>query len=307
MELRWLRYFVAVAEELNFHRAAERLHVAQSALSAQIKELEDELDVRLFDRTTRSVLLTQAGRVFLDEARGILGATKAAAQLAQRAHRGIAGSLRVGVIAPAVSPWLANALRQFHKHFPDVQLSLSELTTAEQLHALRAGELDAGLLRPPVNYSELDWRIVEQGHQVLAAPAGHRLTRKRQLEWKDFDGEGIVMIHPKLQLGFYDPFLAACAKAGAETYPTQYAQNVQIKMWLISAGFGIAPTSAALAEVRRPGLVFRALPPGLPPVQTALVWRRQDTSPVVRNFLARFDQIRHEGRDSSAGTGFLGR
>lgn len=285
MELRHLRYFVAVAEELNFRRAAERLRLAQPALSAQVKALEEELGVRLLERTTRSVALTQAGLVFLKEARGVLAAASQAEQLARKAEHGVVGTLRVGVIAPAASPWLAGVLRLYHQQFPGVQLSLSEITTVEQLLRLRAGDLDAGLLRPPVHFPELEWRFVEQSPQVLAAPAGHRLARKRRLEWTDFDGEGLVMIQPGHQHGFYDAFLAACARAGAKTYPAQYARDVQIKMWLISAGFGVAPTTAALAEVKRPGLVFRPLPPGLPPVQTVLVWRKQDRSPVVRNFL----------------------
>lgn len=299
MELRHLRYFVAVAEELNFRRAAERLRLAQPALSTQIKALEEELNVRLLERTTRSVALTQAGRVFLKEARGVLGAAAQAEQLARKAEHGAVGTLRVGIIAPAASPWLANVLRLYHQRFPGVQLSLSEITTAEQLLRLRAGELDAGLLRPPVHFPELEWRFVEQSPQVLAAPAGHRLARKRRLEWKDFDGEGLVMIQPGQQHGYYDAFLAACARAGAKTYPAQYAQDVQIKMWLISAGFGVAPTTAALAEVKRPGLVFRPLPPGLPPVQTVLVWRRQDRSAVVRNFLECAAAVKPLGPDHS--------
>jgi DNA-binding transcriptional LysR family regulator len=293
MELRHLRYFVAVAEELNFRRAAERLRVAQPALSAQIKNLEQELGVRLFDRTTRSVLLTQTGQVFLGEARGILGATTHAEQLVRKAEQGLVGTLRVGVITPATGPLLAKVLRHFHQKYPGVQLSLSALTSAEQLKRLRAGELDAGLLRPPVTSPEFDTRFVEQAPQVLAVPAGHRLAKKRRLEWTDFNGEGLVMIHPDQQHSFYDPFIAACVKAGAKTHVAQYAQDVQIKMWLISAGFGIAPVTATLEEIRRPGVVFRPLPPGLPPVQTVLVWRRLDVSaPVVKNFLDCFGSIK---------------
>ena len=292
MELRHLRYFVAVAEELNFRRAAERLNLAQPALSAQIKSLEDDLGAQLFERTTRSVGLTQAGRVLLQEARGVLGAAANAEQFVKKAHLGIVGTLRVGVIAPAASPRLAQVLRHFHQRFPGVQLSLSELTSPEQLRRLRAGELDAGLLRPPANFPELDWRFVEQSHQVLAAPAGHRLARKKKILWKDFDGEGLVMVHPGQQHGYYDSFLGACAKGGAKVFPAQYAQDVQTKMWLISAGFGIAPTSAALAQVKRPGLVFRPLPPGLPPVQTILVWRKHDASPIVKHFLECFAAVK---------------
>ena len=288
MELRQLRTFVAVAEELNFRRAAERLRIAQPAVSAQIKALEAELGARLFERTTRSVLLTQAGRVLLGEARGVLGAAARAEQSARQAHHGMVGTLRLGFIPPAASPRLAEGLRHFHQHFPGVQLALFDLTSAEQLRRLRAGELEVGLLRPPVTFPELKWLSAEQSHQVLAVPAGHRLAAKRKLTWKDFDGEGLVMIQPGEQHGFYDAFLAACANAGAKVHPVQYAHDIQTKMWLISAGFGVAPTTAALSKVKRPGLVFRPLPPGLPPVQTVLVWRREDVSPAVRNFVMHF-------------------
>jgi DNA-binding transcriptional LysR family regulator len=288
MELRHLRYFIAVAEELNFRRAAERLHVAQPALSAQIKNLEEELGVRLFDRTTRSVQITQTGQLFLGEARGILGATANAEQLVRKAEHGLVGTLRLGVMAPATGPLLAKVLRHFHQKYPGVQLSLSALSSAEQFRRLRASELDAGLLRPPATSPELESCYVEQAPLVLAAPRGHHLAKKPRLEWKDFNGEGLVMIHPNQQHSFYDPFITACVKAGAKTHVAQYAQDVQIKMWLISAGFGIAPVTSTLEEIRRPGIVFRPLPPGLPPVQTVLAWRRLDASPVVKNFVECF-------------------
>jgi DNA-binding transcriptional LysR family regulator len=278
-----------VAEELSFRRAAEKLHIAQPPLSTQIKGLEQELQVRLFERTTRSVRLTHAGTVFLEEARGVLAASLQAEQRARDAEHGLAGALRLGIIAPTANAWLAGILRRFRQQFPGVQLSLFELTSTEQLRRLRTYELDAGLLRPPVTFPELDFKLVGKSQQVLAVPAGHRLARKRNLEWKDFHNEDLVLIHPNAQHGFYDPFLAECAKAGAKPRPAQYANDVQTKMWLISAGFGIAPTIAAVPEVRRMGLVFRPLPPGLPPVQTVLSWRRDDNSPVLKQFKACFE------------------
>jgi len=291
MELRHLRYFVAVAEELNFRRAAERLHLAQPALSSQIKSLEDELEVRLLERTTRSVKLTHAGRVFLDEARIVLSAASQAEHRARKAGQGLVGTLRVGVISPVANAWLAGILRGFHQRFPGVQLSLFDLTSPEQLQRLRSGELDAGLLRPPVGFPELDHKFVEESWQVLAAPAGHRLARKARVKWSDFDGEGLVMLHPTLQHGYYDAFLAACARAGAKPLPVQYANDIQTKLWLISAGFGVAPTTATFAQVKRPGLIYRSLPPGLPRVRTVLVWRRHDDSPALANFLDCFKAI----------------
>ncbi|HWD20175.1 MAG TPA: LysR substrate-binding domain-containing protein [Verrucomicrobiae bacterium] len=300
MELRHLRYFVAVAEELNFRRAAERLHLSQPALSAQIRSLEEELKVRLLDRNTRGVKLTYPGRVFLEDARRTLTSAERAQEEARTAEHGLSGTLRVGLIAPMANAWLAAILRRFLQRFPNMQLSLFDLTSPEQLRRLRAGELDAALLRPPVGFAELEYKFVGESLQALAAPVGHRLARKRNLTWKDFDGEGLVMMHPTMQHGYYDAFLAACAKAGAKPVPVQYANDVQTKMWLISAGFGIAPTTVTLSEVKRPGLVFRPLPPGLPPVQTALVWRRQDHSLALANFIQEFgDFVRTESRKSA--------
>lgn len=283
-----MRYFVAVAEELSFRGAAARLHIAQPPLSAQIRWLEDELGVRLLHRTTRKVALTHAGRVFLDEARAVLAASEKAEQRTREAEQGLAGTLRLGIIAPSANAWLAAILRRFRQKFPGVQLALFDLTSTEQLRRLRMGELDAGLLRPPVGFSELDYRFVDESRQVLALPAGHRLVKKPKLEWKDFDQVEMVLIHPSAQHGYYDAFFAQCAKAGARPRPVQYANEIQTKMWLISAGFGIAPTTATLKEVKRPGLVFRPLPPGLPAVQTILVWRRDDQSPVLAHFRKEF-------------------
>ena len=172
-----------------------------------------------------------------------------------------------------------------------MQLSLSELTSTEQLRRLRNRELDAGLLRPPVGFPELDCKVVLESRQVLAAPAGHPLARKERLEWKDFHDAEMVLIHPATQHGLYDAFFAECARAGAKPRPVQYANDLQTKLWLISAGFGIAPTTATLAEVKRRGLVFRPLPPGLPPVRIVLAWRRDDPSPVLGHFCNSFEAL----------------
>jgi DNA-binding transcriptional LysR family regulator len=291
VELRHLRYFMAVAEALSFRRAAEKLHLAQPALSTQIKSLEGELGVRLFDRTTRSVELTQAGRVLVEEARAVLAAAAQAERRVKRADEGVVGLLRLGIIAPTANAWLAEILRNFRQRFPGVQLSIFDLTTPEQLERLRANELDAGLLRPPVSFPELEYKFVEESEYVLAVPSGHRLATKPRLHWRDFHDEPMVMGHPNMQHGYYDPFLAACAKAGAKPRPVQYTNDIQTKLWLISAGFGIAPSTATLADVKRPGLVFRKLPPGLPPVRTVLVWRKGNDTPVLANFREFFHPV----------------
>ncbi|KAB2668821.1 MAG: LysR family transcriptional regulator [Verrucomicrobia bacterium] len=284
MELRHVRYFVAVAEDLNFRRAAERLRVAQPSLSAQVKALELELGVRLLDRTTRRVKLTPSGRAWLEEARSLLAAATRVQESARRVRDGLVGSLRVGVLSSSANAWLGGILGRFRTRHPGVQFSLFDLGSTEQLRRLRSGELDVGVLRPPASFPELEAVIVEASRYVLAMPAGHPLVRRRRIAWTDFHGQPLVMMHPSIQHGFYDAFLAACATAGARPLPAQYANDIQTKLWLISAGFGVSPTTATLAEVQRPGLVFRELPEGLPPVYTALVHRRHDADPVIAAF-----------------------
>jgi len=235
MELRHLRSFLAVAEELSFRGAADKLRVAQPSLSAQVKALETELGARLFDRSTRSVRLTPAGRLLVEEAQVVLAAAARAHERVRAAEHGLAGTLRVGVIAPAANAWLAGIVRAFRQRFRGVQLSLFELTSTEQLRRLHARDLDAGLLRPPVIFPELAYKFVAESRQVLALPAGHRLARKRRIEWRDFMAEELVLMDPSVQHGFYDAFLAQCAKVGAHPRPVQYANDIQTKMWLISA------------------------------------------------------------------------
>jgi DNA-binding transcriptional LysR family regulator len=296
MELRHLRSFLAVAETLNFRRAAERLHVAQPALSLQIKGLEGELGVKLFERSTRAVTLTQAGRILLEEARVLVSGAQQAELRVRKADQGLVGTLRLGILSAAATAWLAGILRRFHHKYPGVQLSLFDLTSADQLKRLRAGELDAGFLRPPVLYPELDYKLIEKCPQVLALPANHRLVRKRRIEWPDFAGEGLVLMHPSQQHHYYDAFLSACAAAGAKPRVAQFANDIQSKLWLISAGFGISPTSANFSKTKRPGLVFRPLPPGLPLVETAVVWRRADTSQAMKQLLAFFKDSPHTSK-----------
>jgi DNA-binding transcriptional LysR family regulator len=288
MELRHLRYFIAVAEELGFRKAAERLHLAQPALSSQIKDLEEELGAPLLERSTRSVKLTAAGKIFLEEARQVLLGAQRAAQNVRNAGQGLTGQLRIGVLAPSATPRVARILSVFRQKFPGVQFALSEFTSTEQLQHLRDDQLDVGLLRPPIPFPELDFLFMETSPMVLALSARHRLAKAKEITWADFDNEPMVMIQPALQHGYYDKFLELCARAGAKPVPAQYANDVHSKMWLISAGFGIAPTTKTIAEVKRPGLVFRELPPGLPLVETLLVWKRTNNSPVLRNFLECF-------------------
>jgi DNA-binding transcriptional LysR family regulator len=287
MELRHLRYFVAVCEDLSFSRAAVRMRVAQPALSVQIKALENELGVQLLERTSRSVRLTHAGTILLGEARTVLAAAQRAEQQVRRAGRGMVGTLRIGIIASAANARLARQLRSYRDAFPEVDLSLHEVPSATQIELLLNDQLDVGFLRPPVDASALESRFLDEAHLVLAAPAKHRLAQAAQITWKDFDREPLVMVQPGLQHGFYDRFLALCAESGARPAVGQYAHDVQTVLWLVSAGLGISPITETLIELKRPGLVFRPLPPGMPMVRTMLVWKKNSNSPLLREFLRR--------------------
>ncbi|WP_256199369.1 LysR family transcriptional regulator [Verrucomicrobium spinosum] len=293
MELRHLRYFTAVADTLNFHRAAEILHVAQPALSSQIKSLEEELNVQLFIRNTRSVNLTHAGRVFLEEARIVLSAANQAEKRARHADQGLVGTLRVGIIAPTANAWLAKILRCFHQKFPGVQLSLFDLTSTEQLHRLRAGELDAGLLRPPVGFAELDSMHVEESSQLLAMPTGHRLSRKEKLTWltltaraRDDGPAGAARVLRFIPRRVRQSGCHATSSTVCSRHPDQDVAHLR--------RLRRRPHHSDPGPGQTPRLIFRPLPKGLPKVQTVLVWRKQDESPILANFRGCFKELAAE-------------
>ena len=254
MELRHLRYFMAVAEELSFTRAARRLHIAQPPLSMQIKALETELGVQLFERSSRTVRLTHAGKTFVDEARSVLHAATRAEQRVKQAEQGIIGTLRIGVIAPAANARLAGLLRQYRRTYPEVSLSFHEHSSSTQIELLLAEQIDVGLLRPPVGHRDLKSRFVSEAPMVLGAPSGHRLAKAARIHWQDFDGESLITLHPNLQHGYYDKFLTLCAEAGARPTVGQYANDVQTVLWLVSAGLGAKGEKLVVVAVLQIGV-----------------------------------------------------
>src|SRR3954471_20944169 len=193
MELRHLRYFVAVAEELHFRRAAERLHVSQPPLSQQIRALERELGVTLFERNRRRVELTTAGEALLGEARGILAAVEHAVDLTQRVARGEAGALAIGFVGSAMYGRLPDVLREFHAARPAVQLRLRELPTGAALDALAEGRIDVGVVRPAQVEAGIAIDIVRREAVVVALPADHELAARRRLTLRELWGETFVL------------------------------------------------------------------------------------------------------------------
>jgi DNA-binding transcriptional LysR family regulator len=291
MELRHLRYFVAVAEELHFHRAADRLHISQPPLSQQIRALEAELGVALFERNRRRVELTPAGQSFLTDARGILEATERAADRARRVAGGELGELSIGFVGSATfSPVLPAILRDFRARFPDVGLSLRELQTAEQLAALVAGRIDVGVIRGPLDAAELDpgleLVVIQREQLVVALPEAHPLAEQPRLHAADLRGETFVILRRHESPGLFASLTAVMGAAGGVPEDVLEVAEMQTVIALVASGVGISLVPAAVGESERAGVAFRPLADPSPTTELALAWRTSRSSPVRDAFLA---------------------
>ncbi len=285
MELRHLRYFIAVAEELHFGRAAERLHIAQPPLSQQIRGLEAELGVLLFQRTKRRVQLTEAGRLFLDEARRVIAQADHAVRVAQRAHRGELGHLVVGFVGSATASVLPDILLAFRTQFPEVSLSLQEMTTTQQLRALHEERIHLGFLRPPIDDEHLALEIILQEPLLVVLPQSHVLARRRRIPLRALAREPIVLPPRELGPGFQDQIVGLCQRAGFSPQIIQEAVQMQTVVGLVAAGMGVSLVPASVQTLRRHGVVYRSLQASSPRVDLAVAWRRGDPSVVVHTFL----------------------
>lgn len=286
MELRHLRYFVAVASEKSFRRAAERLHIAQPPLSTQIKQLEEELGLLLFERTSRSVRLSPAGENLLPMANSILEAAERMKTAAKQSAEGAIGLLSIGYLPSSLGPLLAEAMRSFHAAHPNVQISLIEQRAPQQIEAVLNGSLDIALTHGRVDQSELAAELFSETDVALALHKGHRLARKDKISLESLKGERLVLLRHELTYGFYDPFFAACAAANVSLPVFQYTNDFITKLWLVSAGFGVSPTMLpsslyfAITDV-----IFRPLSIHLPKSKLFLVHRKANHSPLLRTFV----------------------
>jgi DNA-binding transcriptional LysR family regulator len=285
MELRHLRYFVAVAEELHFSRAAARLHIAQPPLSQQIRHLEHELGVTLFFRTRRRVELTDAGRAFLEESRRLLAQAERAARIARRAGGGEVGQLSIAFVPSADLDLLPRVLRVWHARFPDVELELQTLLPAAQLEGIAGGRVHVGLLRLPVAVGrDLVVEPLQSEPLVAALPLRHRLARRSRVRLADLAGETILLFQRHVAPGYYDLLTSACLAAGF-TPRVFHPGSLQTNLALISAGLGVSLLPASIRNLRRAGVVYRPLAPPVPEVSLAIAYRRDERSAVVPAFV----------------------
>jgi DNA-binding transcriptional LysR family regulator len=286
MDFRHLVYFVAVAEELHFRRAAERLHVVQPALSQQIARLETELGVQLLARSKRQVQLTEAGRVFLDDARGMLAYRERAVEAARRAAGGRAGRLDVGFVGPATYSVLPSVVRTFRGRYPDVVINLHEHTTAEQLDMLATGELGVGIVRMPTDDDRFTFERILTEPISVALPEGHELSGRDTVRLGELAGDGFVMVPRSLEPIVFDRSVGLCLRAGFSPRVVQEALQIHAIIGLVATGLGVALVPESMRTLRRPDVAYKPLePPMNATVDTGLAWRADSTSPVVARFV----------------------
>jgi DNA-binding transcriptional LysR family regulator len=285
MELRHLRYFITVAEELHFGRAAARLHIAQPPLSQQIRRLEQELHVPLLRRTSRHVELTPVGRLFLLEARQTVAQADRAIRIAQRASRGEIGQLFVGC-----TPWAdftsgPQVIRGFGKRHPRIEIELQSLSSAEQISALEDGRLDVGILRPPVNSRALMTESLLTERLVVAFPRGHRFAAHHRVPWRELADEAYVLLSRRRAPTFDGIVSQACADAGLRLNVRYEVDHPQAVLALVAAGLGVSLAPATFAALKSAGIAYRGLRPVGPVLRTIVAWRREGGSPLVQRFL----------------------
>ena len=285
MELRHLRYAVALADELHFARAAARLHIAQPPLSQQIKALEGELGVRLFDRTSRRVGLTDAGAAFIAEARRTLASADQAIEAARRAARAETGRLAVGYVSSASYELLPAVLRAFRRRAPDVLLVLEEMNSSEQSRGVLAGTLDLGFVRrPPPTDRRLAGTVVRREPIVAAVPRDHALAAARAIRLRELALEPFVIFPARPRPSWADVALDLCRGAGFEPRVVQEAVEMVSALSLVAAGIGIALVPGGVRAVPRPGVVFRPLTPA-PSSEVMLIRRNEPPTALIARFL----------------------
>ncbi len=286
MEPRLLSYFVAVAEELHFGRAARRLNISQPPLSQQIIQLEERIGVKLFTRTRRRVELTPAGEALLEDARKILALSREAVRRAVRAGKGEIGRLSVGYIGSANYSVLPGLIREFRKRFPEVELSLAELNTSQQIEALREGRVHVGFMRPPrgVESAGLSFEIVLRESLVAAIPVNHKLKSKASIALRMLAKEPFVMIPRSRGPGFFDQIIAMCQAEGFSPEIVLEASQFHTIIGMVAAGVGIAVVPASMRRSRMKGVAFREIE-NCPETALTMAWSSENKSPVLKKFI----------------------
>ncbi len=287
MELRHLRYFIAVAEELHFGRAAKHLGISQQPLSQQIRNLEAELGTPLFYRTKRTVRLTEAGQVFYEGAVKTLQQAEQTVHFAQRTGRGEIGNLSVGLTGPALSSLLPQVMSRFRQDYPGIHLTLNEMRTNLQVEALLQGQLHVGLLHTPLYTESLATEVVYRENLVLVLPTSHRLAHPVEVpvSLRDLAGEPFILFPRQIGPIFYDRIISMFQQVGYSPNIVQEVIPQRSILSLVSIGVGLTLMQKSLSTIGHSGVVFRELLEPTPELELALAWHPKSTYPALQNFL----------------------
>lgn len=287
MELRHLRYFVSVAEELHFRKAAEKLHIVQPALSKQIAALENELGIELLERDRRHVALTEAGAAFLQEAVEIIAHTNGAIQRAQAVSRGEVGRLNIGFIHPALADLLPRSLRRFRKHYPAVKLSLSEATTRAAIEKVASRSMHFAFTRlPTAPRPDLRTEPVSEEPVVVVVRRDHPLATAPVVTLRDLTDEDLIFVARQVEPELHDYYLTTCFNAGFSPRLVQEVNSTSVAIGLVGAGLGItfAPASARLAAQKN--VVYRDFSGPAPKLTMGALYHSGRKPRILENFLA---------------------
>lgn len=288
MELRHIRYFLAVAEERHFTRAAAKVGIGQPPLSQQIKDLEAEVGAPLFHRLAHGAELTAAGEAFLESVKQMPLLAERAVKAARRAFRGEIGTLRVGFTASsAFNAVVPAAIRAFRRAYADVELMLEEANTTRLLAGLQDASLDAVFLRPGIAGSEgFQLRLLSEEPMVVALPSGHPAVAAKQINLATLRDEKFLIFPRPIGPTLYDTIIEACRKAGFEPNIGQFAPQIASVINLVAAELGVSIVPASMSQLQIAGVTYRPIEGDAPTARIALAHRRGETSTVVRNFVA---------------------
>lgn len=282
MDLRRVRYFIAVAEELHFGRAAQRLHLAQPPLSQQIRHLEEELGLRLFERTSRKVSLTEAGRVFLEQAYLVVNQADKASATMQAVRRGDAGRLTIGVIASALYSIIPAILREFHQARPGVEIRCYEMNSSEQLQALLERRIQLGFARHQLISPLLRNEVLLKERLVLALPSTDPRAHRGPISLRQFSQDGFLMFTRDRVPVVYDAAIASCKKVGFSPILAQEAHDIHMMLALTAAGVGVCLVPESFVNLSFPGIAYQLLSKAeSEELSVSLVWRKDDHSILV--------------------------
>lgn len=289
INLRQLRYFLVVAEELHFGRAAARLHISQPPLSRSIQNLEQKIDTQLFYRSTQRVELTEAGNVLIGEARRLFDRLERTISTTQQAGRGEVGRVQIGFVTTAVYNVLPSLLKSFRKAMPSVEFILRELPSDAQVEALRERLIDVGFLHPPVSAPDIQIETVYKEPLIVALPSSSELAKARKSKSIPVNAlrDELFVIAPRHYApGLFDKIIAMTERAGFSPRITQEAVQVQTIISLVSANFGVSLVPDSWVNLTRPGVTYRRLTPKSPEIETSIAWMEDETRKVVKSFIS---------------------